>query len=256
MSHGANDHTSREARVNAAIAAYLNAVDSGQPPDRDAFLKQHAHLAPELEAFLSDQARLGALFPPTPDASLASTGPDLSPREPPTTPEAGGPTATAEPPGGAGRLQVVEPIGQGGMGAVFRVRDTDFDRDLAVKVLRPELHGHAAMVERFLEEARVCGRLQHPGVPPVHELGRLPDGRPYFTMKLVQGRTLAELLRERSSGADASGSPAERAPFLKVFEQICQTVAYAHSQGILHRDLKPANVMVGAFGEVQVMDWG
>src|SRR5262249_41448568 len=104
----------------------------------------------------------------------------------------------------------------------------------------------------FLEEAQVCGQLQHPGVPPVHELGTLPDGRPFFAMKLVKGHTLAELLRRRSPGADAPGSPV----FLHIFEQVCQTVAYAHSQGILHRDLKPANVMVGAFGEVQVMDWG
>src|SRR5262245_9156395 len=141
MSHDTNDYPSREARVNAAIAEYLRAVDSGHLPDRGTFLKQHADLAPELEAFLADQDRLLQVAFPTPaDASLASTGPDLPPSKPPTTPEAGAPTATAAPPGWAGRLQIVEPIGQGGMGAVFRVRDTDFDRDLAVKVLRRELH--------------------------------------------------------------------------------------------------------------------
>src|SRR6516165_6050296 len=103
---------------------------------------------------------------------------------------------------------------------------------------------------RSVEEARVCGRLQHPGVVPVHAVGRLPDGRPYFTMKLVRGRKLAQLLAERVS----AGSELPR--LVQVFEQVCQTIAYAHSNGVIHRDLKPANVMVGAFGEVQVMDWG
>src|SRR5262249_30803250 len=112
-------------------------------------------------------------------------------------------------------------------------------------------------VRRFVEEAQVIGQLQHPGIVPVHGLGRLPDGRPYFAMKLVQGRTLAELLAERESPvADASGSPKDLPRFLAVFQQVCQAVAYAHSRGVIHRDLKPANVMVGAFAEVQVMDWG
>src|SRR5262249_44945828 len=93
-------------------------------------------------------------------------------------------------------------------------------------------------------------RLQHPNIAPVHEQGQLPDGRPFFAMKLVQGRTLDRLLCERPS--PASGLP----QFLQVFGQVCQAMAYAHSQGVIHRDLKPHNVMVGAFGEVQVMDWG
>jgi serine/threonine-protein kinase len=92
--------------------------------------------------------------------------------------------------------------------------------------------------------------LQHPGIAPIHRLGWLPDGRPYFSMKLIQGRTLADLLRERADAAD------DLPRFLGLFAQVCQTVVYAHSRGILHRDLKPPNVMVGAFGEVQVMDWG
>src|SRR5204863_9053055 len=92
--------------------------------------------------------------------------------------------------------------------------------------------------------------LQHPAIPPVHEIGRLDDGRPFFAMKLIEGRTLEHLLRDRPS-------PAHDLPrFVAVFGQVCQALAYAHSQGVLHRDLKPQNVMVGAFGEVQVMDWG
>src|SRR5262249_11795883 len=105
-------------------------------------------------------------------------------------------------------------------------------------------------VRRFVEEAQVGGQLQHPGLVPVHELGHFEDGRPYFTMKLIQGRTLAALLADRSSSAE------DLPRWLTIFEQVCQTLAYTHSKGVLHRDLKPANVMVGAFGEVQVMDWG
>jgi tetratricopeptide (TPR) repeat protein len=146
------------------------------------------------------------------------------------------------------RYRVIEEIARGGMGVVLRAYDVSFDRTLAIKVMLTRSGVDAE--RRFLEEARVTGQLQHPGIPPAHELGRLDDGRPYFSMKLIEGRTLAELLRQRSS-------PASELPrFLKAFEQIAQTLAFAHSRGVIHRDLKPLNIMVGAFGEVQVMDWG
>jgi serine/threonine-protein kinase len=106
------------------------------------------------------------------------------------------------------------------------------------------------MVRRFVEEAQIGGQLQHPGIVPVYELGQFPDGRLYIAMKLVRGRTLAALLENRKGPED------DRARFLSIFEQVCQTMAYAHSRGVVHRDLKPSNVMVGSFGEVQVMDWG
>jgi serine/threonine-protein kinase len=136
------------------------------------------------------------------------------------------------------------------MGVVHKGRDPHLGRELAVKVLREPHQDDPQAVRRFLGEARIAGQLQHPGVVPVYELDTFPDGRPFFTMKLVHGRTLAQLLAARRE-------PGEDLPrLLKVYEQVCQTVAYAHSRGIIHRDLKPANVMVGAFGEVQVMDWG
>jgi serine/threonine-protein kinase len=141
-------------------------------------------------------------------------------------------------------------IGHGGMGAVFRAHDSTLGRDVAVKLLLEQHQGRPDVERRFLEEARIGGQLQHPGVVPVYELGRSADARPFFTMKVVEGRTLADLLDERTSPAD--GLPR----FLGIFEQVCQAVGYAHSRGIIHRDLKPNNVMVGAFGEVQVMDWG
>jgi tetratricopeptide (TPR) repeat protein/tRNA A-37 threonylcarbamoyl transferase component Bud32 len=146
--------------------------------------------------------------------------------------------------------QVLGQLGQGGMGVVWRGHDHRLRRDVAVKVMKAELAGRPQLSRRFLEEAQVASQLAHPAIPPVHELGELPDGRPYFAMKLVKGRTFADLLEARSS-------PAEDLPrLLGIFEQVCQAVAYAHSKGVIHRDLKPQNVMVGAFGEVQVMDWG
>jgi serine/threonine-protein kinase len=106
------------------------------------------------------------------------------------------------------------------------------------------------VVRRFTKEAQIGGQLQHPGIVPVYEMGHSADRRPYFAMKLVQGRTLAALLKERSDPRQ------DLSRFEQIFEQVCQTMAYAHSRGVIHRDLKPPNIMVGAFGEVQVMDWG
>jgi serine/threonine-protein kinase len=148
------------------------------------------------------------------------------------------------------RYQLFGEIARGGMGAVIKGRDPDLGRDLAVKVLLSSRRDKPELVRRFVEEAQIGGQLQHPGIVPVYELGAFADQRPYFTMKLVKGRTLAALLDERRS-------PAHDLPrYLSIFESICQTVAYAHSRGVIHRDLKPSNVMVGSFGEVQVMDWG
>ncbi len=143
-----------------------------------------------------------------------------------------------------------EQLGVGGMGEVYRCGDAALRRDLAIKVLKAELRGNIDAEERFLREARLTGALQHPGIVPVHNLGKLADGRLFYTMKLVHGRTLADLLREEADGP-------ERLPrLLAVVEKVCQAMAFAHSKGVLHRDLKPSNVMVGEFGEVQVMDWG
>jgi serine/threonine-protein kinase len=163
------------------------------------------------------------------------------------------------------RYQLQGEIARGGMGAVLRGRDVDLGRDLAVKVLL-EKHVHRPEVaRRFIEEAQIGGQLQHPGVVPVYDIGRFGE-RPFFTMKLVKGQTFAALLAERNVGQVAN-LPGENQPssklaphdlprFLAIALQVAQTLAYAHAKGVIHRDLKPANVMVGAFGEVQVMDWG
>ena len=141
--------------------------------------------------------------------------------------------------------RITAEIARGGMGQVYAGYDLTLGREVAIKMLLPR-----ANAERFITEAKITARLPHPGIPPVYALGTLEDGTPWLAMKLIRGRTLAELLKKRSS-------PREELPrFLQVFEQIAQAVGFAHSRGIIHRDLKPLNVMVGEFGEVQVMDWG
>ncbi len=150
----------------------------------------------------------------------------------------------------AGDYTILGEIGRGGMGIVLEALDSDLDRRVAVKILLEQNGTRPELVRRFLEEAQINGRLQHPGIVPVYQLGRLDDQRPFFAMKLVQGRTLAELL------ADRTDPTAGQERFLAIFEQVCQTLAYAHSRRVIHRDLKPSNIMVGAFGEVQIMDWG
>jgi serine/threonine-protein kinase len=148
------------------------------------------------------------------------------------------------------RYQIVGEIARGGVGVVFRGRDRDLGREVALKVLRKDLAGSPEIVQRFIEEAQIEGQLQHPGVVPVYGLGIQPDGRPYFAMKLIKGETLASLLKSRRKAAE------DRRRLLTAFEQVCQTVAYAHARRVVHRDLKPANILVGGFGQVQVVDWG
>ncbi len=145
--------------------------------------------------------------------------------------------------------EVVAELARGGMGVVFTAQDVSLDREVAIKTLLPELTNRSDLAAQFDREARITAKLQHPGVPPVHALGNLSDGRPFLVMKLIRGRTLHEEI-------EASDRTTELPRLIGVFEQICQTVGYAHSLGIIHRDLKPLNVMVGSFGEVQVMDWG
>jgi tetratricopeptide (TPR) repeat protein len=150
----------------------------------------------------------------------------------------------------AERYALGEEIARGGMGVIHRATDIVLGREVAVKMLQERFTLDSGTARRFAEEAHITAQLQHPGIPPVHDLGTLPDGRPFLAMKLIKGQTLDELLKARP---DVS---AERGRFVAVFEAVCQAIAYAHAHQVIHRDLKPANVMVGAFGEVQVMDWG
>jgi tetratricopeptide (TPR) repeat protein len=149
-----------------------------------------------------------------------------------------------------GRYLLLDEIAHGGMGVIWRATDATLRREVAVKVLQDKFAPDSGTAHRFEAEARITAQLQHPAIPPVHDYGTLRDGRLFLAMKLIKGRTLEELLRQRSDPG------AERGRFMAVFEQVCQAVAYAHAHQVIHRDLKPGNVMVGSFGEVQVMDWG
>lgn len=160
-------------------------------------------------------------------------------------------TLTAEHPG---RYVREAELGRGGMGRVIVVKDTHLGRDVALKeLLDQSTPGNDAMsigsAARFLREARITGQLEHPGIVPVHELGQRADGTIYYTMKRIRGRSLASVLKEKTTLA-------ERLPLLAVFRNVCEAVAYAHSRGVVHRDLKPDNVMVGEFGDTLVVDWG
>jgi serine/threonine protein kinase len=144
----------------------------------------------------------------------------------------------------SGRYSIIDEIGRGGMGSVYLAMDEALGREVAIKI--PNSVAHASLERRLQLEARVLASLEHPGIVPVHDAGRLADGRLFYVMKRVHGRTLDDYLR----------SVADLTDRLRIFERICEPVAFAHAKGFIHRDLKPENVMIGAFGEVMVMDWG
>jgi serine/threonine protein kinase len=133
------------------------------------------------------------------------------------------------------RYIVHEALGRGGMGVVYGATDTALGREVAIKV-----------GARLTSEARALASLEHPGIVPVHDYGELADGRPFYVMKRVDGRTLETHLASEPALAER----------LRIFERIAEAVAFAHARGVVHRDLTPANVMVGSFGEVMVMDFG
>ncbi|HEY7428859.1 MAG TPA: protein kinase [Gemmataceae bacterium] len=141
-------------------------------------------------------------------------------------------------------------LARGGMGEVWRGCDSMLAREVALKVLREQVFGDGGGRARFEEEARYVSRLEHPSIVPVYDLGELPDGRPFFVMKLIHGPNLAEVLAVRATPAE------DLSRWVGVFEQVCAAVAFAHARDLIHRDLKPSNVMLSEFGEVLVMDWG
>jgi PAS domain S-box-containing protein len=146
----------------------------------------------------------------------------------------------------------------GGIGRIWLARDSAFGRNVALKELRPEHAALAAHRTRFLQEARITGQLEHPGIVPVYELALRPDDQqPFYTMRFVKGRTLSEAARRwHRTRAQLQSGMLDLVPLLNAFVTVCNTVAYAHSHGVIHRDLKGENVVLGDFGEVVVLDWG
>jgi serine/threonine-protein kinase len=184
------------------------------------------------------------------DPSLtASLGPELDDGD--LTPAVGPPVARD-------RYALVRLHATGGIGRVWVAHDDSLRRDVALKELRPERGRDADLEARFLAEAQVTGQLEHPGIVPVYELARRPDGQPlFYTMRFVRGRTFAEAIRAyHTRRAAAQAGPLELRELLTAFVTACNALAYAHSRGVIHRDLKSANVVLGDFGEVMVLDWG
>jgi hypothetical protein len=144
---------------------------------------------------------------------------------------------------------------RGGIGEIWVAEDVEIGRQVALKRLRPQ---HEGQQDRFLMEAQITGQLEHPGIVPVHDLGIDEQGRPFYVMSFIHGRTLQDTLEDYHKGTPAPGEAraVQFARLLEVFIKVCQAVAYAHHRGVVHRDLKPNNVMLGPFGEALLLDWG
>jgi tRNA A-37 threonylcarbamoyl transferase component Bud32/tetratricopeptide (TPR) repeat protein len=225
-----------EERVDEVIAAFLEAERIGQAPAPGELLARHPDLADELREFFSDRGYFARFTPP------------VGPRSHPVyQPPPDAPTVDV------GRYVGLMPHARGGLGEVFTATDTELNRRVALKRLQDRRADDAASRRRFHIEAEVTARLEHPGVVPVYSLYRDDQERPCYTMRFIEGQTLAEAIRAYYAG------PADPVAFrrlLRSFIQVCETIAYAHSRGVIHRDLKPQNIMLGKFGETMVVDWG
>lgn len=151
----------------------------------------------------------------------------------------------------ADRYEVIEEIGSGGMGMVYRVRDRRLQRQLALKTIRSSRTLSETVISRFIEEAQISSQLEHHGIVPIHDIGRLPDGRMFYTMAWVRGRTLSQWKRQNRFTTRANLHAK-----LSIFLKVCDAVAHAHRRSVIHRDLKPSNVMIDSNNNVFVIDWG
>ncbi len=246
-------------RAEDLFVSALASRDRGNKVALERLLEDHPDLSGELRRLLKESAEADGICDELKAASyLASLGGPPSDRDDPEWRELMERLSTKAPL--ESRYQLLSEVAQGGMGVVFKVWDQELDRPLAMKVALEEddpdcqkpTHVSASL-GRFLEEAQMTGQLDHPGIVPVHELGVDEKQRVYFTMRLVEGRSLRDVIR-MVHGGNESGWTQTRV--LGVLLKVCEAVAYAHSKGVLHRDLKPSNVMVGRFGEVYTMDWG
>lgn len=165
---------------------------------------------------------------------------------------------TPEPPQLVGRYHPFAFHAQGGLGQVFRAKDGEVGRDVAVKVIRPDALLRGGSRSRFIREAELTGRLEHPGIVPVYGLCNDRRGQPYYAMRFVEGATFEHVIQDyhAQSSRDPSARNVELRRLLRHFVAVCETMAYVHEQGVIHRDIKPKNIMIGRFGETIVVDWG
>jgi serine/threonine protein kinase len=217
----------------------------GELPTEEEYAGRFPHLAPRIAV----QFAVHAAVHPGPRPRAGPSTPTLELGDAAVT-QSGPPADACAIPVAIGPYRLLGELGRGGMGLVYAAHDPTLDREVAVKTLFPGQPTRPNSLDRFVREAFITAKLPHPGIPPVYALGEQRDRAPYLAMKLVRGHTLEHLLRNRPHPA------ADLPQFIAIYEQVCQAVGFAHSQRVVHRDLKPSNVMVGAFGEVQVMDWG
>jgi eukaryotic-like serine/threonine-protein kinase len=156
----------------------------------------------------------------------------------------------------ASRYRVVAAHAKGGLGEIYLAEDAELHRRVALKEIQPKHAANPVSRERFVIEAEITGNLEHPGIVPVYGMGTYPDGRPFYAMRFVKGEDLGTAIRRFHAGRGPDLTGLEFHWLLRRFVAVCNTVAYAHSRGVLHRDLKPSNIMLGPFGETLVLDWG
>jgi len=170
---------------------------------------------------------------------------------PPKSQPRQGPRATE-----LGPYELQKEIGRGGMGLVMQGYDQALKREVAIKTLHPQTRADPIKRMRFIKEAQITGQLEHPGIVPVHFLGRDGEGNEFFSMKLAGGEPFDKILERWHTGDEATVRLYPLTRLLSIFERVCETTEFAHSRGVMHRDLKPGNVMIGTHGEVWVLDWG
>jgi serine/threonine-protein kinase len=222
---------------------------------------------PELptQAYPSTELDATGALPENATPPIPSTDADRQDSSAPTrdaggsTLPAGGATGAATP--SSQRYTIIRAHARGGLGQVSVARDEALRRQVALKEIRPDRADDPHLRQRFLTEAEITGQLEHPGIVPIYALDRDEQGRPYYAMRFIAGRTLGEAIHafhKSSKGAEnrASFASLDFRDLLKRFIDVCEAIAYAHSRGVIHRDLKPANVMLGEFGETLVLDWG
>ena len=228
------------------FARFLERLESGEQADFADVCREHAALAPILHRIHGRWLTMIRAFGELSRIDTAA---------PPVTAASPAVDALLQKLGASGvridRYAIGPEIAHGGMGRVVQAWDAELRRAVALKVLRGD-PVDARQRRRFLEEAQIAAQLDHPGIVPIHELGLDADGRPFFSMKLVRGLDLDQVLAAARTGRDGW----TRTRVLHVLLRACEAVAFAHSKGVVHRDLKPANIMVGAFHETYVMDWG
>ncbi len=237
---------SREKRLQQVLAEYLEAVDAGEPPSREAFIERYPDQAHELQAFLANQDRLTQLAAPLQALNAADESPTLVPGAAPgdALPAADGDPAQAE--AGShvryfGDYELQGEIARGGMGVVYRARQVSLNRQVALKMIIVGQLATLKDVQRFRNEAEAAANLDHPHIVPIFEVGE-HEGQHYYSMKLIEGGSLASFPRLSLQ------SVAEQKAAAQLVARVARAVHHAHQRGILHRDLKPGNILLASPG--------